>query len=78
MNDNEAIATVARIVAQRDPSADPVPSNPELAARIAELREECGLELRVLKAQPDAVVVLVTNGDPAPFFMSILADKTLH
>lgn len=80
-NEREDLATVARIVAQRDPSTDPVPSNPQIAAHIAELREECGLVLRVLKAQPDAAIVLVTNGEDGPFLMVVSADhlqKTIH
>lgn len=80
-NEREDIATVARIVAQRDPSTDPVPNNPQIAAQIAALRKDCGLELRVLKAQPDAAIVLVTNGEDGPFLMIVSADhlpKTIH
>ncbi|MGQ7956391.1 hypothetical protein ACUTAF_01495 [Pseudomonas sp. SP16.1] len=75
MTDAEILATVARIVAQRDPSEDPVPGNPQIAARIAELRKEGGLALRVVKAQPDAAIVLVENGADGPFLMVVSADN---
>lgn len=80
-NEREDLATVARIVAQRDPRTDPAPSNPQIAVEIARLREDCGLELRVLKAQPDAAIVLVTNGEDGPFLLVVSADnlpKTIH
>ena len=74
MTDVEVLATAARIVAQRDPSEDPAPSNPQIAARIAELRKEGGLVLRVVNAQTDAAIVLVENGDDGPFVMVVSAD----
>lgn len=74
MNDDEVIGAVARIVALRDPSEDPAPSNPQIAARIAGLRKEGGLELRVVKDQPDAAIVLVENGADGPFLMAVSAD----
>ena len=74
MTDDQALSAMARIVSQRDPGTDPVPSNPQIAARIAELRKDGGLVLRVVKAQPDAAIVLVENGDDGPFVMIISAD----
>ena len=74
MTGDEVLAVVARIVAQRDPDDDPAPSNPQIAARIAELREQGGLVLRVVNAQTDAAIVLVENGDDGAFLMVVSAD----
>lgn len=74
MSEAEVLATAVRIVALRDPGADPVPSNPQIAARIAELRKDGGLVLRVVNAQTDAAILLVENGDDGPFVMVVSAD----
>ncbi|MFY1052177.1 hypothetical protein ACOQNP_11235 [Ectopseudomonas khazarica] len=74
MTDDQALSALVRIVSQRDPGTDPVPSNQQLAARIAELRKDGGLVLRVVKAQADAAIVLVENGDDGPFLMVVSAD----
>lgn len=54
--------------------------SPALAARLVEL-EDHGLECQVVSSQPDAMVVLVKNGDPEPFLMTVSLDalpKTQH
>ena len=54
--------------------------SPTLAARLVEL-EACGLEYEVIITQPDLVVLLVTNGDPGPFLLTVSIDnlpKTEH
>jgi hypothetical protein len=46
---------------------------PALAQRLAEIRATCG-EVRVVKEEPDRLVVLVLDGDPDPFLMVVKLD----
>ncbi|SDK67749.1 hypothetical protein SAMN05216189_10478 [Pseudomonas delhiensis] len=48
--------------------------SPPLAARLAELKE-CGMDLQVVIAKPDYLTVLVRNGDPDPFLVTISIDS---
>lgn len=46
--------------------------NPVLAQRLSALRNEMG-DVRVLRNEPDRLLILVENGKPEPFLMALLA-----
>ncbi|MGB3003187.1 MAG: hypothetical protein WBB90_20950 [Pseudomonas aeruginosa] len=48
------------------------PMNPVLAQRLSALRNEMG-DVRVLRNEPDRLLILVENGKPEPFLMALLA-----
>lgn len=48
------------------------PMNPVLAQRLSALRSEMG-DVRVLRNEPDRLLILVENGKPGPFLMALLA-----
>lgn len=55
-----------------------LPIHPELARRLAQVSEEVG-EVRVLKVEPDQLIVLVLKGDPAPYLMTLkLEPQQIH
>ncbi|MCY1297032.1 hypothetical protein D9M70_464540 [compost metagenome] len=49
------------------------PMNPTLAQRLAELRNDMG-EMRVLKIEPDHLILLALEGDPEPFLVAVRLD----
>lgn len=53
---------------------NPLVISPPLAAKLAELAES-GLDIKVVAANPDGAVVLVMNGDPEPFMMTVALDN---
>ncbi|QRY80114.1 hypothetical protein JVX91_03045 [Pseudomonas sp. PDNC002] len=55
-----------------------LPIHPELAGRLAQVSEEVG-EVRVLKVEPDQLIILVLKGDPAPHLMTLkLEPQQIH
>lgn len=50
-----------------------LPIHPELAMRLAQVSEEIG-EARVLKIEPDHLIILVLKGDPDPYLMTLKLD----
>lgn len=55
-----------------------LPIHPELAVRLAQVSEEVG-EVRVLKVEPDQLIILVLKGDPAPYLMTLkLEPQQIH
>lgn len=55
-----------------------LPIHPELAGRLAQVSEEMG-EVRVLKVEPDQLIILVLKGDPAPYLMTLkLEPQQIH
>lgn len=55
-----------------------LPIHPELAGRLYQVSEEVG-EVRVLKVEPDQLLVVVLKGDPAPYLMTLkLEPKQIH
>lgn len=55
-----------------------LPIHPELAGRLAQVSEEMG-EVRVLKVEPDQLIILVLKGDPAPHLMTLkLEPQQIH
>uniref|UniRef100_UPI0018726887 hypothetical protein n=1 Tax=Pseudomonas aeruginosa TaxID=287 RepID=UPI0018726887 len=48
------------------------PMNPVLAQRLSALRNEMG-DVRVLRNEPDRLLILVENGKSKPFLMALLA-----
>lgn len=55
-----------------------LPIHPELAGRLAQVSEEVG-EVRVLRVEPDQLIILVLKGDPAPYLMTLkLEPQQIH
>lgn len=55
-----------------------LPIHPELAGRLAQVSEEVG-EVRVLKVEPDQLIIVVLKGDPAPYLMTLkLEPQQIH
>ncbi|WP_177339307.1 hypothetical protein [Pseudomonas sp. NBRC 111135] len=55
-----------------------LPIHPELAGRLAQVSEEVG-EVRVLKVEPDQLIIAVMKGDPAPYLMTLkLEPQQIH
>lgn len=53
------------------------PMHPDLARRLTDMRAAAG-EVRVLKIEPDHLIVLVVEGDPEPFLTVIKLDHLEH
>lgn len=55
-----------------------LPIHPELAELLAQVSKEVG-EVRVLKVEPDQLLVVVLKGDPAPYLMTLrLGPQQIH
>lgn len=53
------------------------PMHSTLAQRLAELRNTMG-EIRVLKVEPDHLILLVVEGDPEPFLLVLKLEALTH
>ncbi|MBB4865462.1 Tfp pilus assembly protein PilO [Pseudomonas nitritireducens] len=55
-----------------------LPIHPELAGLLAQVSEEVG-EVRVLKVEPDQLLIVVLKSDPAPYLMMLkLEPQQIH
>ncbi|MCY1305553.1 hypothetical protein D9M70_553650 [compost metagenome] len=55
-----------------------LPIHPDLAVRLAQVRAEVG-GVRVLKVEPDHLIILVLKGDLAPFVITLkLEPQQIH